>query len=635
MMKIKGSKLWVALIAAVSLFVCLAVFSFAADSNDFLSSFNYTAKTGDENAVIYSQDSLDGTKYMFLPSSADFSALTFGYGDASDVTMTIDGKTAEIANGSASDLSELFSAAAEEYNATVAYTLSDGTAGTVNLTIMKSANVDSLYLTSSDPVNYGRAWVDLSKTNEATGKYTLLSTSGKVRYSGSLTQIKPRGNTTFADVDKKSYQIKLDKKADLINDNKSEANKKWVLLANVFDSSMMHNITTFKLAEDCGLAYSPNSEFVDLYYDGEYRGTYQLSEKTEVGSSRIDIEDLDELIEDTNDGNEAYTNPKIVTATISSKGETTAKENSVGSYKYVSGLTEPSLADGTTHHGYLLELEFLTRYPDEMTGFITSRNQCVLTDNPEYLTKETGAYISQLWQDFEDAAYSDNGYNAGTGKYYYDYCDLDSLVNLYLVNELGKNIDAFRSSTYFYLPEDSDKFYAGPVWDYDRSYGIGVKNRNVAGNPKYFFAEEKYLINGLIKVESFRDAVKAALNKEDGSFYKAVQNMLGSEGTIKTNSNLILTSQAMNAKIWDITVEDYIVVKKGADLTCENAADYMENFVSERLEWLSNATSSWSGSKYTIETDQYNSDMDIFSRILYKFIQFLTKIQSWLNSLFK
>ena len=621
-MKKLTKKLLLTVFSAVVLILCLAITTFAADNN-----VSFKANVDDDNTVIVSQTGRNGKTYLFLPSSADLTALALD-SDAQTLEVSADKGTVTIANGETFDLTAICTPKNGEYTVTFA----DGS----TLIIMKSANVRSLFYVSDDAENKGRPWVDASKDNKAKGNMSLVGLDGAVEHSDKITEIKARGNSTFTRSDKKAYQFKLDKKVDLINNNKKEANKKWILLANMFDATLIHNSITFQLAMDLDMPYTPNYEAVDLYFDGEYRGAYLLCEKTEVGSSRIDIDDTDKAIEALNEDTDAFENQVIVTKTIASKGSVNASANSKGSYKYVDGLIEPELPDGASHHAYLLELEFAHRYPDEPTGFITNRNQGVLTKNPEVLTKETGAYISTFWQEFEDAVYSTNGYNTKTGKYYYEYCDLDSLVKLYLINELSKNVDGFMSSTYFYMPADEDILYAGPVWDYDPCYGPGGFHDNIqvaTANPENFYAVNNYLADGLIKIESFRNAVKKTLNKQNGEFYLAVQKMIGNNGTVYTMAETVKSSQLMNEKLWNVFDSRFVYVHKGQKVTFDNANKFLNDYITERINWLSETTAEWNGNNYSVPTDydEEEKELSFFEKI----IAFFQSIIDWIMNLFK
>lgn len=119
----------------------------------------------------------------------------------------------------------------------------------------------------------------------------------------------------------------------------------------------------------------------------------------------------------------------------------------------------------------MLELETSDRYGLEASGFLTSRMQPVVFASPKYASYDQVSYIANLYQDFEDAVFSEDGYSPYTGTSYSDYIDMDSFARKYLVEELVKNLDASFTSQYIYKYEDSisKKFYAGPCWDYDKS----------------------------------------------------------------------------------------------------------------------------------------------------------------------
>ena len=603
----KLSKLFSALII-ITVSVFILVFSVSAEvaKKTTTDSFYFIANTENENTKIYPQTAPDGKTYLFLPSSADISELVLhSEKEYKYITVSAD-KSIKTAFGTEIDIFSLFNDIQSEngeYTVRITGVPEVGTVLQEQITIMKSESVKSLFLVSEDPVNEGREWVDTSKSNESKGEMVYLNADGTVFHEDEITELKARGNSTFTDFVKKAYQIKIKNKSNLTGD-KDNAQKKWVLLANAGDNTLIHNSLVARLAKDLELPYTIDCEPLDLYYDGEYRGSYLITDKVEVGKTGVDIQDLDGLIEDLNEDTDAYENPVVVTKTTESKGESDAKTDSKGSYKYVQGLIEPEPEDGTTHHGYLLELDFIYRYPNEQSGFVTNRGQAVVTKNPEYLTKETGAFISQFFQDFEDAVFSPDGYNAKTGKYYYEYCDLDSLVKIYLINEYTKNYDSFRSSAYFYLPENEDIMYAGPIWDYDLSFTTGYDgNSQYAGNPENLWAASKYMLGTLITIESFRDAVKETLNNENGEFYTAVQNMLGENGNIKTFSETVYASQKMNYKLWDITHEETAAFRCTDDETYENAVDFLYYFAEKRIEWLSELTSEWNGDNYSAPTD--------------------------------
>lgn len=98
--------------------------------------------------------------------------------------------------------------------------------------------------------------------------------------------IKGRGNITWLE-DKKPFRIKLESKVSLLN---MPEGKKWVLLPNVIDHSLLRNDTFLTLGREMGIDFTPQSEPVDLFINGEYWGNYSLCSKVEISKSRVAID---------------------------------------------------------------------------------------------------------------------------------------------------------------------------------------------------------------------------------------------------------------------------------------------------------------------------------------------------------
>lgn len=220
---------------------------------------------------------------------------------------------------------------------------------------------------------------------------------------------------------RREYDIIIYKKADLLGMGK---NKHWVLLANDKDTTLLRNRIISYMGTELELAYTPKMLPVDVVMNGEYLGSYYLSEQVRVGDTRVDIDEL------------------------------TDKDND-----------EPEITGG-----YLLSL---SPYPDapEENIFYTEKNVGFGFENPEFYsddpTDELGtaaqkAYISNYLQETENAVYSGN---------VSEYMDLQSAADYWWIQEFSLNVDAFRTdSTYLYKPR-GDKLYWGPLWDFDLSLG--------------------------------------------------------------------------------------------------------------------------------------------------------------------
>lgn len=468
---------------------------------------------------------VDGAKYLFLPSSADLTklSLTFATEPTSD-RISLSGNKGTVYWSSSVDLTAVADVNAAGYRE---ITASVGTGKTMTFRVMQASPISTVYLTSSNSAQ-GRDWVDTSKKNIATGSMSMVSADGGSIYSGELKQIKARGNSTFTYTDKKSYQIKLNTASDLLGNQ--EQVKTWVLLASYFDATQMHDKLMKDLAAKLGLAYTASCNWVNLYYDGEYRGVYLLSEKNSVGAASVAITDMEE----------AY---KAQNPSYGDNMSTALSQNAYGQqFQYTKGLQEPANITG----GYLIELNH--NMWDEASGFKTRQGVAFNVKSPEWCGEAAMRYISEYYQDFEDAVYATDktgaytGYNASTGKYFYDYVDMDSLVKVFLLQELALNCDGFISSVYFYKDADG-KMFAGPIWDQDMTFGTGWTKTNAADIEDYH-----YLAKALIQIPAFKTAVAEYYSS---TFAPAVREWLGNNGTIAHHYNLLKDSAAMNYKLWD------------------------------------------------------------------------------------
>lgn len=470
----------------------------------------------------------DGVKYLLLPASADLTklSLTVTTTPVSDKVLLTGDKGTAYLQGTV-DLTAVAAANADGYREITA-SVGKG-ADTLTFRVMQASGLPTLYLTSADSANRGLAYVDGSKNNVVTdAAMELIAANGTSIYNGGLKQIKARGNSTFTYAEKKSYQIKLAEPSDLLG--KQEQVKTWVLLASYFDATQMHDKLIKDLAAELGMAYTASCDWVNLYYDGEYRGVYLLSEKNSVGETSVAITDMEQAYEQLNGG-------------YGTDMTTAQAENSYGQqYQYTKDLKEPENITG----GYLIELNH--DMWDEASGFKTRQGVAFNVKSPEWCGNAAMKYISEYYQAFEDAVYATDeagaytGYNADTEKYFYEYVDMDSLVKVFLLQELSLNCDGFISSVYFYKDADG-KMFAGPIWDQDMTFGIGWTKTNAADIEDYH-----YLAKALIQIPVFKTAV---VEYYSSTFAPAVREWLGNNGTIAHQYNLLKDSAAMNYMLWD------------------------------------------------------------------------------------
>jgi len=433
----------------------VAVFAYDNSSSDTSGLFVVHAEI---DGTVINSSNINGEYYLFLPASADLTNLVLSFEsnkyDMSSISLW--GSKGGIKPTEYTDITAITKLENDDFYELRVVT-SEG--AQFYFYILKGANIATVYLTSGD-LEKNREWVDASKANKATGTMLMTDKNGSVIYDGELTQIKGRGNTTFDYFPKKPYQIKLNEKTDLLD--KGEKEKTWVLLANYIDASLMHDKLMKDLAREIGMPYTPDCDWVNLYYDGEYRGVYLLSEKVSIGSAGVDITDMEDAYSEIN---ENYGDDALISTGINKYGQI---------IQYAENLNELDNYTG----GYLIELN-RDEY-DEASGFITVKNKGFNIKSPEFLGKAAATYISEYYQEFEDAVFATDaaigytGYNDKTEKYFYEYVDFTSIIKSFMLQEFANNPDAYYASTFFYKDAEGI-MYQGPIWDQDMTFGHGWK----------------------------------------------------------------------------------------------------------------------------------------------------------------
>ncbi|MGN1328853.1 MAG: CotH kinase family protein [Eubacterium sp.] len=450
---------------------------------------------------------IEGTRsyYWFFPSTADLSAMKFWF--STDSTVSID--DVAITSGEPTDVF----ADINEGGTTRTVSLKiDSTSYSV--TAIKSGDVGAVYI---DTASGSLSTINNSEDHSAweAGSIMVVQPDGTVDYHGIMDKMNGRGNGTWsAGGSKNPYNIKLNKSTSLLG---MGAAKKWCLLANAGDSTLIKNQLTYDFAKYIGIKYQPTCKPVDLYVNQQYIGSYQLSERVEIKTNRIDISDAFENLEIANGTTDATTGaiiPADLTGTSttlsgasSSSATSSSTLNSASFADHTVGakISSPSLTSPTDYTGgYLYELEISNRWVYENAGFCAYNRQGWVLKSCDYASTDMIDYSYDLLY-----ALGSSVYNGGTvpststttncsslstvstytygarsitnpapatqyqGKSWSDLLDADSAIRYYWTQEFFKNMDSSTSSTYFFKDSDAvdSKLYAGPMWDMDNSIG--------------------------------------------------------------------------------------------------------------------------------------------------------------------
>lgn len=558
--------------------------------------FSASIEVKDGSSASVDAVSVDDAAYLFLPSNSDTSSvvLNFEIPDGPNVigrsVITLvknTGQKAFLISGMSVNLDD-FNKSGDVWQ--VDYQLS-GLQETYRLNVMMSANIRSMFLVSDDPENQGRDYIESSEdhSTKATGSMLLVDPDGSVAYNGKLSQIKGRGNSTWSSshAAKKPYQIKLDKKTDLLETgNKDNKNKTWVLLANAADPTLLKNSICYKLGQALGLKETPECAPIDLYYDGEYRGSYLLSEKVQINSGRVDITSLEDSTNEANDG-----------VDLGDLDVDTATNKYGREFQFVEGVANPEDISG----GYLLELD--TAYAkSERCWFSTSYGTFAVKE-PENLSLEQMIYISEYMQAVLDRFASDESAEA-IG----ELADVDSIARMLLINELCKNPDYCGSSTYFYLPAKGDGkaqiLYGGPIWDFDTAFGVRID-----GPSPYYGDFQDAEGEFYLDLWQTKSSVTSSTEKEifKSELLSLLKGFIGGKSSSSLPSfdsmvEEISASQKMNEVLWGITTFGNCETPYN---TYQENVDYLKGWITERTAWMeSNFVDSGSGDDPAVDVSE-------------------------------
>lgn len=348
-------------------------------------------------------------------------------------------------------------------------------------------------------------------------------------------QIRGRGNSTW-NLSKKPYKIKFNQKEKFLGKGYAKA-KKWTLLANAGDKTLIRNAVTSAMGEFTSLKFNPAYKFVDLVLNNQYQGNYQISDQVDVRPHRVNITEQDYPLTDTSDITGGYL------------------------------LEVDGFMDGNCFTTSRFSVPIRIHYPDD-----------------EEIAARQNTYIRNHIRDFETVLASsqfddpENGYRA--------WVDTTSLIDWYLCTEISANIDGFYS-TYFYKDQQDPKLYWGPLWDYDIAYNNDHRMRSEKNLSTTAYSlmvdigygKTKDWINRIWQDPWFAKKVNHRYNELlDAGLEDYLNHVIDSLVV------LLDESQKMNYRKWGINTKMYheTVLYSSYDQYIED----LRHFISEHTSWL-------------------------------------------------
>ena len=384
-------------------------------------------------------------------------------------------------------------------------------------------------------------YVDTQGSRPITSKEEYVKASLKIRgteqYEGLdevTCDIRGRGNTTWY-WPKKPYLIKLEEKQSLFGMPK---HKRWILLANFMDRTLMRNLVSMKVASMMSnLAWTPGCVPVELVLNGRHMGSYLLIEQVRVDKKRVAVTEM------------------------------TPQDN---------------VGDAVTG-GYLLELDF--HYDNEVQWIDPHghNNQWgngipfgVKYPDPEDLTPQQRTYIQGYISEAANTLYGNDFKDPAKG--YAKYIDVDSFIDYWITFEVMGNHELGNPGSVYMHKDRNGKLVAGPCWDFD----WGILSYNTSPHAR------TGLVNG--------NAIWYARLRQDPAFNAKLKarfdELLPKLETIPAYidecEKLLTESAKLNFAMWnpaeDASQNGGYIINGDENMSFHNAVARLKSIYQERLQ---------------------------------------------------
>ena len=368
----------------------------------------------------------------------------------------------------------------------------------------------------------------IQRPDGARNYMTDANTDDFLNYSGTI-GIETRGSSSQA-LPKKPYSVDTleddgeeDKGVKLLGMAKEDD---WVLNSFAFDDSMMRDYISYQMARQMG-QYAANLRYCEVVLNGEYIGLYALSEKIKRDGDRVNIAKL---------------------------------KDSENSLPEVSG-------------GYLMQTDRVSA-ENPAAWYSNGAEYIHEKPNSDDITTIQSSYIEAVFRGLDN-----NADNSSITSGYPSIIDIPSFVDYILMAEMASNVDAYALSTYYHK-DRGGKLRAGPVWDYNLTYGNDLfdffgTNYDRSHTDVWQFAYSNtgsYFWGDLFNNSTF----KCYLAKRFDELTKAGQPLNLDYISSLIDSTIILISEAVvreNEK-WE-TIEDF-----------NGEIANMKDWIQERISWM-------------------------------------------------
>ena len=421
---------------------------------------------------------------------------------------------------------------------------------------MTNTNLPIVCINTSKEITSRKDWVE----NNTMSIHYL---DGTLDYEGTLL-IRGRGNGTWVENDnfstpaKKPYALKLDQKAKILGMPKD---KRWILLANYKDRTLLRNDAAYFLSRQTDMPYTIRGQFVELVMNGAHKGNYYLCEQVKIDNNRLNIKDPD------------LENPR--------NGGIFIEIDTY--YNYYTNSKYPKKEELGFKSDYF-KVPYIFKDPDE--SMINS-------------SSKTYAYVKEYINNLEKIISTDSRRD---NHEYAQYLDIGQAIDFLLVQELTMNNDSYNTwpsngphSTFMYM-DSCGKLCFGPLWDFDY-HTFTLKEESGWGSNKTLVESSRltkwelldisnkgvnnqhYYFDLLKKDPEFKRAIIDEWDKHKNDFKKLPDY-------IRTMADKIRLSEAQNYKVWGAIYNPNGNQNGDQDLSFQDAVNAMIEAFNKRYDWI-------------------------------------------------
>ena len=323
----------------------------------------------------------------------------------------------------------------------------------------------------------------------------------------------------------------------------------WILYAPYSDKSLLRNFITYNLSRKTG-RYASRTCFCELVINDDYKGVYILLEKIKRDNNRVDISKMD--------------------------SDDIAGDSLSGGY-----IIKIDKWTGSNNDGWVSEFP---PYPGAWQDIIYQYHY----PKPDEIVTQQKDYIQNVIYEFEN--FMDQRTGDIMDQSYEDFIDVDSFIDFFIINEIAKNVDGYRLSTFMFKDRESKggKLTMGPVWDFNLGFG----------NANYYegWVTSGWQMQNILYSDYYLTPFYWNKLFEDSEFYKRLtmrwlsfrQTILSNDsilGLIDQTVEYLDESQQRNFQRWPI-LGVWVWPNYFVGNTYAEEIAFLKNWIEDRLAWM-------------------------------------------------